>query len=220
MMNLSTINYANKKSLILILFFGSRNIIKIDNNHKYRIIIIIDYYGRKARRKIGNSRISRRKWKEMDPNVNGWSEDDDDDERIYSGQQKRKKTKKKTFIFRLHYGPIHQHRHQPTNQTRTERELIYFLPSRPCTEKKNSKRFFYYTYNMFIYVCSGKLFENSRFFNNFYDDDDDDGQWMIHSYSNINNNNNNNIMINNDLGQQRERKTNKQTDQNRMKIKV
>ena len=73
---------------------------------------------------------------------------------------------------------------------------------------------------MFIYVCSGKLFENSRFFNNFYDDDDDDGQWMIHSYSNINNNNNNNIMINNDLGQQRERKTNKQTDQNRMKIKV
>lgn len=71
---------------------------------------------------------------------------------------------------------------------------------------------------MFIYVCSGKLFENSRFFNNFYDDDDDDGQWMIHSYSNINNNNNNNIMINNDLGQQR--KTNKQTDQNRMKIKV
>ena len=95
MMNLSTINYANKKSLILILFFGSRNIIKIDNNHKYRIIIIIDYYGRKARRKIGNSRISRRKWKEMDPNVNGWSEDDDDDERIYSGQQKERKLRKK-----------------------------------------------------------------------------------------------------------------------------
>lgn len=94
MMNLSTINYANKKSLILILFFGFRNIIKIDNNHKYRIIIIIDYYGRKARRKIGNSRISRRKWKEMDQNVNGWSENDDD-ERIYSGQQKERKLRKK-----------------------------------------------------------------------------------------------------------------------------